>query len=318
MKYERDLQVRLRERYRRLYKTDYDQYGREASYFRVFVLKVPALRSIVESISRSEPDLDADEWIQEKFADQSYQFPDTEEGRAKVIWRVIEHLADGTFQAMHVARSFSNDRNVNALVREMTEKLIEPFIEYIEERLGSESEVLYLLERLKRRIEAFDQEVLYANYQANTKRGEVSYDRYVRKYLFDQGIDNPFSQPRSASGEADIVSGLDSEDPLVEETKLYGGADYGVPYIAKGFNQAIQYAQDHGKNVAHLVVINLADHNLQLPSDEELSIWPPRLHASGVTVYMVVIRAKPLPSASQRRKQTTKIVTRDELVRAEG
>jgi hypothetical protein len=53
MKYERDLQVRLRERYRRLYKTDYDQYGREANYFRVFVLKVPALRSIVESISRS-------------------------------------------------------------------------------------------------------------------------------------------------------------------------------------------------------------------------------------------------------------------------
>jgi hypothetical protein len=306
VRYERDLQVRIRERYRRLFKTDHDVYRREAQYFRTFILDVPALRAIVESIGRSEPELDPDQWIAEKFEWQSYDFPETELGRAKVVWRLLERFADGSSDAFQTAHSFSYEQNINASVREMTEKLVEPFIEFLEERLGSESEVLYLLERLKSRIEAFDQKELYSAYQADTRHGEVAYDRYVRKYLFDQGIDHPFSQPRSASGEADIVSGLDGQDPLVEETKLYDGGDYGISYVAKGFNQAVQYAQDHGKTVAHLVVINLSDHNIGLPSDEEPSIWPPRLHTSGVTVYMVAIRAKPLASASRRGKQTTK------------
>lgn len=120
------------------------------------------------------------------------------------------------------------------------------------------------------------------------------------------------------SGAADLVSGLEGPDPLIEETKLYNGDNYGVPYIAQGLNQAVQYAQDHGKNVAHLIVINMAEHNLQLASDEEPSIWPPRLHASGVTVYMVVVRGRPLPSASRRGRQATRAPSRDELVRLEG
>ncbi len=317
MRYERDLQVRLRERYRRLFKTDYQVYGREANYFRQYILGVPALRAIIDSISRDEPDLDADKWIAEQFTWQTYDWPESEVGRAKVAWRLIERIADGESDAMQVAHhSFSHESNLNASVREMTEKAVEPFIEYLEERLGSESEVLYLLERLKRRVEAFDQKELYARYEADTQHGEDIYDHYIRRFLFDEGIDNPFSQPRSASGEADIVSGLDSDDPLVEETKLYDGERYNVAYVAKGFNQAVQYAQDHGKTVGHLVVVNLSDRNLQLPTDEEPSIWPPRLHVSGVTIYMVVVRGKPLPSASRRGRQATKTVTRDELVRS--
>jgi hypothetical protein len=274
VRYERDLQVRLRERYRRLFKTDYQVYGREANYFRQYALGVPALRAIIDSVVRAEPDLDADEWIEKRFTYGSYEWPDTEAGRAKLAWRMIERMATGKSEAVGLAHSFSYERNINAGVREMTEKAIEPFIEYLEERIGSESEVLYLLERLKRRIEAFDQEELYAKYGTDTQHGEETYDRYIRKFPFDQGIDNPFSQPRSASGEADIVSGLDRNDPLVEETKLYDGECYNVAYVAKGFNQAVQYAQDYGKTVGHLVVVNLSDHNLQLPSDEEPSIWP--------------------------------------------
>lgn len=315
MRYERDLQVRLRERYRRLFKTDFRVYQREASYFRTFALGVPALRAILEAISRTEPELDADKWIEQQFNRRDYDFPETEAGRAKVAWRLLERIAQGQSDARHVGHAFSHSTNLNEAVRSLTETVFEPLIEYLEVRLGSESEVLYLLERLKRRIETFDQDELYAAYEQNTQQGEAVYDRYIRKFLFDQGIDNPFSQPRSASGQADIVSGLDGDDPLVEETKLYNGDNYVVPYLAKGFNQAVQYAQDHGKTVGHLVVINLSDHNLQLPSDEEPSMWPPRLHASGVTVYMIVIRGKPLPSASKLGKQPTKVVKREEILR---
>ncbi len=43
-----------------------------------------------------------------------------------------------------------------------------------------------------------------------------------------------FSQPRSASGESDVVANLDDEDRLVCETKLYDGDRYGKAYVAKG------------------------------------------------------------------------------------
>ena len=189
-------------------------------------------------------------------------------------------------------------------------------INFLEYRIGTESDILYLLDKVKRRIEFFDKDRLYEDYLANKGHREDVYDQYVRRYLFDQGVDYPFSQPRSASGAADIVSGLETDDPFVSEIKLYDGDSYGVAYLAKGFNQAVQYAQDYGKTSAYFLVMNLSDHNLHMPSDEDAQMWPPRLHAAGVTVYMVVIRTKPLPSASKHGKQTTKHVVRGDLIRS--
>jgi hypothetical protein len=88
-----------------------------------------------------------------------------------------------------------------------------------------------------------------------------------------------------------------------------------MSYFAKGFNQAVQYAQDYGKTSAYFLVMNLSDHNLHMPTDEDGQIWPPRLHTAGVTVYMIVVRAKPLPSASHRRNQTTKRISREYLIK---
>jgi hypothetical protein len=314
MRYEQGLQIRLRERYRRLFKTGYEVYSREASYFRQFILGTPALRAIVETLERSEPDLDPDQWVADHFDNQGYDWPPSETGRAKVVWRLINRWADGE-DAFNLSHSFSHERNIDSALRIVTESTVEPFVEYLEERLGSESEILYLLERFKRRLEAFDQEELHRLYQENTRKGEDVYDRYLRKFLFDQGIDYPFSQPASASGRADVVSDVDGDDPLVCEVKLYDGEQYGIPYVSKGLNQAVEYAHDYGKTVAHLVIINLSEQSLQLPSDEDPKLWPPRLHVSGVTVYLVVVRALPLPSASKRGRSTPKIVKREDLVR---
>jgi hypothetical protein len=314
MRYEQGLQIRLRERYRRLFKTGHEVYSREVNYFRQFILGTPALRAIVETLERAEPDLDPDQWVSEHFDFHSYDWPPSETGRAKVVWRLINRWADGE-DAFGLAHSFSDERNIDSALRIVTENTVEPFVEYLEERLGSESEILYLLERFKRRLEAFDQEELYRLYQDNTRKGEDVYDRYLRKFLFEQGIDYPFSQPASASGRADVISDLEGDDPLVCEVKLYDGDQYGIPYIGKGLNQAVEYAHDFGKTVAHLVIINLSEHSLQLPSDEDPKLWPPRLHVSGVTVYLVVVRALPLPSASKRGRSTPKVVNREDLVR---
>ncbi|MFI0515422.1 hypothetical protein RKD19_002730 [Streptomyces canus] len=316
MLYERDLQVKLQQKYRRLYKADYKVYDREIKYFRDFVVESPALRAIAERIESSCSDLDADDWIAQNFVRRGiYDWPDTEIGRAKVQWRLIVQWADGgdfTIQA----KSLSHDSNYNVIFREVTEKTVEPFVDYLQEQLGSASEVLYMLERFTRRLEWFDQAELHKKYVNDTTHGEDTYDTYLRKFLFDQGIDYPFSQPKSASGQVDVAAGLEGDDPLVCEVKLYDTSrkGYGVPYVAKGFRQALDYAHDYGKSVAYLVTFNLSDHGLQMPTDEVSKPWPPRLHVEGVTVYLVTVNAKPRESASKRGKASPRVVTRDELV----
>ncbi len=315
MRYEQNLQAQLRERYRQLFKAGFVAYRRHANYFRQFILNAPVLAAIVENIQRSEPDLDPDQWYREHFQFNGYDLPESEIGLAKLSWRILERIASGELDTLQVSFTLVRPSNNDEAVQLVTERLVEPLVNFLESRIGTESDILYLLEKVKRRIEWFDQEQLYETCMANERHREAVYDRYIRQFLFDQGVDFPFSQPHSASGEADIVSGLETGDPLVAEIKLYDGDGYGIPYLAKGLNQAVQYAQDYGKTSAYLLVINLSEHNLHLPTDEDPQMWPPRLHTTGVTVYMVIIRAKPLSSASRLGKQTTKRVSKDDLIK---
>jgi hypothetical protein len=77
----------------------------------------------------------------------------------------------------------------------------------------------------------------------------------------------PFSQAKSASGESDVLTDLDTDDPLVCEVKIYG-AGRTKRSLAGGVHQAISYASDYGKLVAYLVIINLSGKPLSMPSDD--------------------------------------------------
>jgi hypothetical protein len=305
--------VRLQERYRRIYKTKHGAYCREVAYFRDFIAKAPALKAIVESARRQAHEVDAPLWIKEHFRRFQHDWPDTEAARAKIVWHLINEWADGG-DPTDIAHNLSSERNHNEALRQMTEQVIEPFVEYLQEHLGTESEVLYLLELYKRRLEMFDRTRLFEAYERNTQHGEALYDADLRRFLLEHGVVYPYSQPASASGLADIVSGLEDDDPLVCEIKLYDGNQYGAPYLAKGLNQATQYAHDYGKTTAYLVVFNLSDTLVELPTDEEDASWPPRLTVAGVTVYLVAIRAKPTISASRQGKASPVILSRGMLV----
>jgi hypothetical protein len=75
-------------------------------------------------------------------------------------------------------------------------------------------------------------------------------------------------------------------------------------------------AHDYRTGVAHLVIVNLSDERLELPTDEPGSGPPARLLVEGVTVNVVAVQAKPLPSASKDRRMQRRIVARDALVGA--
>jgi hypothetical protein len=288
-------------------------------YFRDFIHGKPALRRLVESIAASEPSFDPLDWFKKNAQERGrFDWPTTELARAKLVWTIINRLADGTDRSLKLATGFSLESNLNAAHRELTERVFEPFVEYLQTKLSDDGEILHLLERYKRRVEWFEQSRLYETYKADTKRGEKIYDADLRKFLFEQGIDYPFSAPDSPSGRVDVLANIADEDPLVCEVKLYGADQYGVPYLAKGFKQAVRYARDYHKVFGHLVIFNLSDETLDLPTDDESKGWPPRVEIGGHIIYMVVIQALPLESASTRGKLEPRRVTKRDLLGEEA
>lgn len=309
MRFREALQVQLQERYRRLYKSDWRTFEDNVRYTLDWFDSIPALRSILDSLRRSHPDFDPVEWWDEVSKGRAIPRPPTEEARAKVILHGLHEIAyvDGVdFRRMF--RALTSESNFNEMIRDFCSQWVEPVIEQLQERLGAESDILYLLERYRRGIVWFNQEGLYERYVADTPRGEAMYEEDLRKFLFEQGIDYPFSQPESPSGRADVIAQVDSDDPLACEIKLYDGDSYGASYLAKGVGQARRYAEDYGKTTGYLVIFNLSDYSLDLPSDDPEAGWPPRISVGGTTIFLVVVQAKPLEVASKAgRVKTVKI-----------
>ena len=132
------------------------------------------------------------------------------------------------------------------------------------------------------------------------------------------GVDYPFSQPDSPSGEPDIVVG--AEDPKPIEVKLYDPArGYRTNRVRDGVRQAFDYAGDFGHGVGYLVIFNYAENSLELPNDNADSAWPPRLVVGNRTVYMVTVDLNPPKQSSSRRGPVNPIeLTRDELLPNDG
>jgi hypothetical protein len=85
-------------------------------------------------------------------------------------------------------------------------------------------------------------------------------------------------------------------------------------YPSTGYRQAVQYANDYNKATAYLVIFNVSDKQLDLPTDGDPKDWPPRVEADGVTVFLIRVRARTQPSASKQPKSNVVRVTRADLL----
>lgn len=319
MKYRQDLQVRLRNRYARLVQTGYRPYPHEMRLVRDWIRQQPALSAIVDAAVAANADLSVEEWLATGNRRSGLTWPAgvDERGRAALVWLLMDDIADEKRNAEQVGSHISHETNINDCVRALTQAVVQHLFDYLAEQLGTDSEMLYLLERYKRQVEWFDRPALHAAYEANPRAGEAGYDEHLRRFLFSQGVDNPLTQARGASGETDVLANLDSDDPLVCEVKLFDGKGKGKREVAGGLNQAVQYAHDYGKTVAYLVVVNLSGRDMQLPTDGEAGVWPPRIETAGVAVHIVTVRALPVPTASKQGKAKPVVFTRTDLTEPE-
>jgi hypothetical protein len=329
MRYQQDLQAALRTRHKRLKDANAQQIHDEIRLVVGWIGGQPALRAILAEAEQAEPELDFAWWANQlRTARWGLTWPcHTEPGRASLAWRLLERIAgmppgsphsefrrqQGPVLEYAQALSAGND-NIHALTRKFTEHIVSPLFDFLHEQAAAEGSVLYILERHIRRVEWFDRDDLYARAMHDSRKAEEVYDTDLRRFLFSEGINMPFSQAKSASGLSDVLADLDTEDPLVCEVKIFDAAGRGKRHLASGVNQVVQYATDYGKQVGYLVITNLSGRPLNLPSETGPKTWPPCVTIAGVRVYLIAVRALPTPTASKQGKPAPVDITYDDLI----
>src|SRR5690606_12556230 len=171
--------------------------------------------------------------------------------------------------------------------------------------------VIYLLEKYKRRTEWFTYNELLNKYKIASKNYEQIFEDDLRLFLFDQGIDYPFSTPKSTSGRGDIIGSIETNDPLIVEIKILDKEKkYGKQRIYDGFSQIIKYANDYNKDVGYLVIFNVDNIEIDFVLNEKNNIFPPMVSFNNKTYFIIVVNLYNGISAS--KIGTTEVLTINE------
>ena len=308
--YQHDLRVRLSERRARLYKTAGGPFENELALFMGWIVEQPYLAALVSELEATPITLE--QWRADGgIGWQTLNFPDDEPQRAKLC---LEIARSGN--PLNIVHAVSTEKRFEDLYRDYVEVFIDPLVNFMHDQLEEGGSVLGVLERYKRRTEWFHQRRLHDAYVADTARGEANLDAHLREYLVDQGISYPFSQPRSPSGEADVVADLGGDDPLALEVKLFlpsSGKD--DAYIRQGFAQAVRYANDFMVPAGYLAVFNLTEELLVFEGDGQAR-WPPTVRVGDTTVFFVAVQLNPdRPAASKDRQLARRLITNEFLLK---
>ncbi|MFJ6054640.1 hypothetical protein [Streptomyces sp. NPDC092307] len=319
MRYQQQLQVAVRERFRRLMTATSSAASHEIYLATQWIRSQPALRGLLEEASRTEPGMDHEGFRSSLSGNERFRWPNrTEEGGAVLVWELMQNIArleeSQPDFAQRIAVAYSHSRNIQDSWRELAEEVIQPLFNFLSERIGSQSSVLHTLERYRTRIEWFDRQELYARFEADTANGEEVYNLDLQRFLFLEGDHITHAKPRSASGEADLIGSLDATDPLICDGKIFDGSSRGKTYLLKGLHQVVKYAHDYGQHTAYLVIYNITAKLIEFPTDGPADTWPPYTEVSGVRVYFVHVRVlPPATTASKAGKATRVTITRDAL-----
>ena len=310
MFYLRNLRVRLQERRNRLYKTGSRTYDAELRYMLKFLDDNPFTRSLIQVLNANTA-VDFEQWVEEQPRMRDVQFPESEVGRAKVCYGIINRCASDEqgHEWTRWGRTFSSETKFDSVLRDFTEAVVDPFVNFLHDQIDDGGNVLFLIERFKLKAEWFRRKELYVLYRGDTSVGEASLDRELRAGLFEGGVDYPFSQPSSPSGKADIVALLGSDDPLVLEVKVFDpDLSKGKSHLRQGLHQVLRYANDYNQSLGYLVIFNCSDGQLTISAKEDSeNEMPPRLTHGGKTIFAVTIDIHPNTASASKEKPASRV-----------
>jgi len=288
MYYQQNLRVQLQQRRNRLYKALGDTYQNETKYFLDFINATPYFKSLTRELLFQYPNIEWSTWKAQHFDYRTFELPGNEIAAAKVCYGAICECTESKTAAWDLGVSIDHSNDIDASIRAVTTVFVDPFIHYLNDRLDEGSNVLYLLEKYKRRVEWFQRDDLIQRVGSDSKHSEQILDKTLREYLFNQGIDYPFSSPSSPSGKADLVADMGEEKPLVLEVKIFDpDRSYDKTYLRQGVRQIYDYCGDYNQTAGYLVVFNCSNFNLVLNTIQQG--WPSRIQIGDKTIFIIVI-----------------------------
>lgn len=250
--------------------------------FHSFCINTPEINALLQELPDASHDFKVD-WRQ-----MPDYWPPGRKGYSTRWDAIVQMVNGGSSKVDEAWFQISVQSQAQGLAK-ICEIFILPVANFIMDQLEYSGQILHLLLRYKRWAEWFNSQQLRDLYDS-TSKGEDVLDQNLRKFLFESGVDYPFSQPESPGGKADIIAGLESQDPLVLEIKIWDSSKgYKESRIRDGLRQVIDYASKYGKDRGYLAVFNLDEHPLVFESSIDQGLWPPRLEHGGRIYYFVDI-----------------------------
>ena len=282
----------------------------EIKMFYDFIESNNILNSILKEIEAVKFDLD--KYIDDnnrKFPYKSIAYPDNYMDKIALCDAIMKKFMNKNFNCLQ--SQFINiisGNNINEKCNKIAERYFSPLYEYFCEQVEEYNNILYLLNKYRHRTEWFHKEKLFKAYENDTRRGENILTKDLLEYLYDQGIDFPFSTPLSPSGRADIVVLFEKDDSLVLEVKLFDlKKGYDKSYIRKGLNQVVKYTYDYGKPIGYLLIFNLSDREIAFEKMENDNFK--KIEIGKATIFIICVNLYPSESASKIKNLSIYTIT---------
>lgn len=292
-----------------------DQIGYQVKYFLDFISNNEYLNALINKsiLNYKYTDEDLNKMSMNTRFGGSNKFENLE-NQASFCFQILKYAiklnkpnfcSNGLFLKGQFSETKSNI--INSFVR--------PISYYLIDNLNHNNLLIYLFERYKRRTEWFTKNELSEKYYSLNKNYEQFLEDDLRLFLYDNGIEYPFSTPSSVSGRADLLSGLESENPLVAEIKIIDKKkNYGRERIRSGFSQIIDYSNDYNKNVGFLVIYNFNEDKIEFNFTKRDLFSTPYFIFENKIFYFIVINCGIYNSASLKGKLKKFEVTLEQVL----
>lgn len=140
------------------------------------------------------------------------------------------------------------------------ECIVGKIILYIKSQLKDVHYSLYLLNRYKMCSEVFKKDKLNEIYLVNSKESEIVLQDNLRLFLFEQGVEYPFSCAELKVGKTDVYAQISTNDCMLTEVKILdSNRGYRINRLIDGFSQLVKYVNELQISVGYLVVFNFDD-----------------------------------------------------------
>lgn len=311
-----NLRTSLQEWKNRLYRAPHIQFGHQLKYLLNNLNSNIQINGILKEITEQYPyeDDKLENLIKQIYRGEGVSY-ENEIHQASFVYQFLTYFIRKNDSYDIHNLTFFHYGNGQETMNGIIENYISPVIYVLHDRLDKSNSTIYLLEKYKKRTEWFTKKGLFEQYSSATKNYEQLLEDDLRLFLFDQGIEYPFSTPTSASGRADIIGEIETDDPLVIEIKIFDREkSYGKDRIKDGFTQIVNYANDFNKDVGYLVIYNMDKAEINFNFSEQNRIFPPRVIFNNKTFYFVVIKSGNHKSASKSGKIEGIEITEKELM----